>query len=223
MSEPEKASIRHRDLPPSKSALTRSRILDAGHEFLETRPFREMSVGALMKDTGVSRPAFYQYFKDVHELMEALLEEVKVGIIEGAQAWFANEGDPLVELQKSLAALVEVGVAHGNILKAVADAAPGDERLEHAWNTFLASFDDVVAAQIAHHQSQGFTPIFEPLPVAYALNRMDAGVLIHAFGTDSKADKAEILRAITQIWISTLYPDYLENLSHRDDPEKTGP
>ncbi|MGJ8586123.1 MAG: TetR/AcrR family transcriptional regulator [Marinosulfonomonas sp.] len=206
-----------RDLQPSKSALTRSRILDAGHEFLATRPFREMSVGALMKNTEVSRPTFYQYFKDVHELMEALLEEVKSGILEGAQAWFANEGEPLAELQKSLSALVEVGVSHGSILKAVADAAPGDARLEAAWNTFLASFDDVVASQITHHQSLGITPKFDPLPVAYALNRMDAGVLIHAFGTQHKADKAEVLSAITQIWISTLYPDYPESRTHRED------
>lgn len=205
-----------RDLQPSKSALTRSRILDAGHEFFETRPFREMSVGALMKDTGVSRPTFYQYFKDLHELMEALLEEVKGGIFEGAQTWFANEGDPVEELRKSLAALVDVGVTHGNILKAVVDAAPGDARLEEVWNTFLASFDDAVAAKIKKDQSLGVTPQFDPLPVAHALNRMDAGVLIHAFGTQHKADKTEVLTAITRIWISTLYPDHPENPPHHD-------
>ena len=46
-------------------------ILNSAQEFLWTRPFREMTVGELMSITGTGRSAFYQYFKDLHELMEA--------------------------------------------------------------------------------------------------------------------------------------------------------
>ena len=191
---------------PSKAALTRSAILDAGSEFLETRPFRDLTVGSLMAATEYSRPTFYLYFNDLPGLLEKLLDEVKGGIVEGAQAWLSNEGDGVSGLQKSLRSLVEIGYEHGTILKAVSDAAPSDARLEHVWETFLSSFDEVVSARICQDQAIGVTPEFDPLPVARALNRMDAGILINAFGAHPKAEKEEVVSAITRIWLATLYP-----------------
>ncbi|CUH48770.1 TetR/AcrR family transcriptional regulator [Ruegeria atlantica] len=205
-----------RQLPPSKAALTRSAILDTGNRFLETRPFRELTVANLMAETEHSRSTFYLYFNDLHGLMETLLNEVKGGIVEGARAWLLNEADAVSGLHESLRALVDVGYQHGSILKAVADAAPSDERLEHVWETFLGSFDQVVSARIAQDQAKGITPEFDPLPVARALNRMDAGVLINAFGSVQKANKEEVLSAIMRIWISTLYPfDAAGSIGHR--------
>lgn len=193
-------------LPPSKAALTKAAIIDAGRGFLETRPFRDLTVGGLMRLTDHSRPTFYMYFNDLHGLIEALLDEVKVGIIEGAQPWLLGEGDPVDDLQQSLTALVEVGHARGTILRAVADAAPSDARLEQVWEAFWGALDEVVSARIAKDQAKGLIPEFDPQPVARALNRMDAGILIQSFGRVEKADKQAVLEAILRIWVSTLYP-----------------
>jgi AcrR family transcriptional regulator len=159
-----------------------------------------------MAATGYSRSAFYQHFNDLHGLMETLLDEVKSGIVEGAQPWFSGEGDPTATLQESLTALVDVGHKHGSILRAVSDAAPRDARLEHVWQSFLGSFDEIVAARIAEDQERCLTPEFDPRPVAHALNRMDASVLIHAFGSGKKTSKEEVLSGIMRVWLSTLYP-----------------
>lgn len=191
---------------PSKAAQTRTAILDAGRSFLSSHPFRDLTVGSLMAATGYSRSAFYQHFNDLHGLMETLLDEVKSGIVEGAQPWFSGEGDPTATLQESLTALVDVGHKHGSILRAVSDAAPRDARLEHVWQSFLGSFDEIVAARIAEDQERCLTPEFDPRPVAHALNRMDAGVLIHAFGSGKKTSKEEVLSGIMRVWLSTLYP-----------------
>ncbi|MGD8541585.1 MAG: TetR/AcrR family transcriptional regulator, partial [Desulfobacteraceae bacterium] len=58
----------------AKSELTRTKILNAALDFLWTHPFRDMTVSSLMAATGVSRSAFYQYFKDVRVVMKALLD-----------------------------------------------------------------------------------------------------------------------------------------------------
>ncbi|WP_108838384.1 TetR/AcrR family transcriptional regulator [Tateyamaria sp. Alg231-49] len=195
-----------RFLEPSKAALTKAAILDTAHSILETRPFRDLTVGTLMKATGLSRPTFYLYFNDLHSLMETLLDEAKGGIIEGARTWLACEGDAVTELQNSLRAVVDVGFEHGTILKAVSDAATRDERLEIVWETFLSSFDHVVSARIEHDQQNGITPEFNSFHVARALNRMDAAILIKAFGTPKKDDKDAVLSAILRVWLSTLYP-----------------
>ncbi len=205
---------KERRMQPSKGAIAKSKILDAGLAFLQNRPFRELTVGRLMAKTEYSRPTFYLYFNDLHGLMEALLDEVKIGIVEGARHWLAGEGDPVKELQNSLQALVEVGYQQGTILKAVNDAASGDERLEQVWQAFIGSFDEVVAARIKQDQEAGITPNFDPLPVAQALNRMDASILIHAFGTSEKADVSQVLSAIRRVWLSTLYPFDAQAIIH---------
>ncbi len=211
---------------PSKAAQARSAILDAGRAFLSRHPFRDLTVGGLMADTGYSRSAFYQHFNDLHGLMEALLDEMKGGIVEGAQPWLSGAEDSVSSLQKSLTALVDVGHDHGSILRAVADAAPNDDRLEHVWQSFLGSFDEIVAARISEDQERGLTPDFDPMPVARALNRMDAGYLIMAFGGSEKSDKEDVLSAIRRIWISTLYPFDAASVfltgTAKDLPERTG-
>ena len=51
-------------------------ILTAARTFLETRPFREMTVEGVMARTGLSRPAFYAYFRDRYEVVTRLLEGI---------------------------------------------------------------------------------------------------------------------------------------------------
>ena len=206
LSDLRREEVATRVMLPNKSARTKFAILNAASQFLKIQPFRDLEVGILMADAGYSRPTFYQYFHDLHDLMETLLDEVKDAIIEGAQPWLSGKTDPSATLQLSLTALVDVGYERGFILKAVADAAPGDARLEQVWEAFLDSFDEVVALRIAQDQINGVTPHFDPYPVACALNRMDAGILISSFGRVQKAEKNDVLSAILRIWMSTIYP-----------------
>jgi AcrR family transcriptional regulator len=188
-----------------KSDRTRAAIVDGALEFLWSRPFREMTVRSLMASTGVSRSAFYQYFKDVHDLMETLLHEVEAGILEVAAPWFTGEGDPVEQLREALSGLVRVCYQQGPIIRAVADAAPTDARLEKSWTGLLSRFDDVVAARIEADQQSGLIPEFDARPVAVALNRLDAFTLIHAFGRRPRSQPEPVLESITRIWVSTLY------------------
>ena len=52
-----------------KAERTRAAILDAALEFIWSHPFRDMTVNVLMASTGLSRSAFYPYFKDLHEVI----------------------------------------------------------------------------------------------------------------------------------------------------------
>jgi len=180
-------------------------IVGAAHDFLRTRPFRDMTVGTLMAATPLSRPAFYQYFHDVHQLMERLLLDVEQAILRVAAPWFTGSGDPVALLHTSLAGLVQIGYERGPVLRAVADAAPTDERLDRAWTALLGRFDDAVAARIAADQAHGLIPAFDPRPIAVALNRLDAYMLIHAFGRRPRSEPAPVLDALTRLWMSTLY------------------
>ena len=193
------------DRKVTKAERTRAEILQAALEFFWSNPFRDLTIGGLMSSTSAGRSAFYQYFEDLYDLAETLLRGLEADILEAATPWFQREGDPLPLLKESLQGLVRVCYERGPILKAVADAAVSDQRLEKEWSEFLTRFDDAVTARIEHQQSAGVIAAFDARMVAVALNRMDASVLIEAFGSRPRSRPEPVLEAITRVWVSTLY------------------
>lgn len=202
-----KTVVKIESVPPlsRKSGRTRQAILDSALQFLWTHPFRDLTVAGLMANTGASRSAFYQYFSDLHELMEALLEEVGEEIMLVVMPWFEAESNPVPLLKETLVGLVNICYKRGPILRAVTDAAAGDKRLEKAWFAFMDAFDEAATSVIERHQAEGLIADFRAQPVAAALNRMDATMMIDAFGKRPRRSREEVLEALTRIWVSTLY------------------
>jgi len=189
----------------SKSERTRTAILNASLDFVWSQPFRDLTVGSLMASTDVSRSTFYQYFKDLHEVMQTLLDILQGEIFDVAQPWLAGVGDPVALLQETLAGLVTVCHERGPFLRAVTDAATTDERFEKDWRRFLEGFDDAATARIEADQAQDLITDFDARPVAIALTRLDAYALIQAFGQHPRSRPEPVREALSRIWISTLY------------------
>jgi AcrR family transcriptional regulator len=158
-----------------------------------------------MATTSISRSAFYRYFDDIHELMLALLARLESEILEGVSPWLSNDGDPVALLSESLAAEVRICYRHGPFIKAVSDAAGTNAQLEDEWNWFLDRFDDAVSERIVADQELGLIEVFDPRPVATALNRVDAAMYIRSFGSRPRSRPEPVGDAITRVWISTLY------------------
>ena len=188
-----------------KSERTRAQILDAALEFIWSHPFRDMTVNALMDSTGLSRSAFYQYFNDLHDLMQTLLDMLQDEIFAVTGSWFKGAGDPVILLNESLAGLVNVCYRQGPILRATNDATATDKQLEMAWTQFLGQFDDAATTRIEADQEQGLIPDFDARPIAIALNRLDAYTLIEAFGQRPRKQPEPVQDALARIWTSTLY------------------
>ncbi len=129
--------------------------MDSAIRFLWEHNFRDLTIGELMADTSLSRPAFYQYFKDLHELIESLLREVEAVMHQTAHPWISGEGEPIAALLESQKGVVQTCVDHGPIFRAVAEAAPLDERLERTWSAFTGAWDDLVEARIKAQQRDG--------------------------------------------------------------------
>ena len=188
-----------------KSERTRAAILDAALEFIWSHPFRDLTVKSLTTSVGLSRSAFYQYFDDLHDLMETLLSMLNEEVLAVTGPWFEGDGDPIALLNESLAGLVDVCYRLGPILRATNDAAPTDERLESVWAQFVKQFHDAVTTRIEADQAQGLIADFDARPVAIALNRMDAHTFIEAFGQRPRSKPEPVREALARVWISTLY------------------
>ena len=199
---------RHRKFRRSKRHTpdeARRAIKDSARRFLLDRPFRDLTVAELMAGTPLSRPAFYQYFKDLHHLILSLLEEIETVMHQTANPWLAGEGEPIAALRESLRGVVETCFAHGPVIRAVSEAAPLDDKLERAWNEFMGRWDDAVEARILVQQEEGLIPAFDARRMAVALNRMDAAVMIAEFGKHSKGNAVEVLATEHRIWVGALY------------------
>jgi AcrR family transcriptional regulator len=164
-----------------------------------------MTVGDVMAETGLSRSAFYQYFADLHELIESLLSEVEAIMHQTANPWISGEGEPIAALRESLGGVVQTCVDHGPIFRAVFEAAPLDERLEQAWSAFMGRWDDAVEARIKAHQRDGLIPRLNARRIANALNALNASVLIAEFGRRPQGAPEPVLNTLHTIWIGTLY------------------
>ena len=188
-----------------KSERTRAAILNSALDFVWTHPYRDMTVNSLMAPTGVARSTFYQYFKDLHEVMATLLDILGADIFEASKPWIVGVGDPVALLHESLAGVVSVCYTRGPLVRAIADAATFDERFEKAWNQFLGGFDNASCDRIETDQKQGLTPAFDARPVAIALTRLDAYTIIEAFGQHPRKQPEPVLDTLSRIRIATLY------------------
>ena len=188
-----------------KSDRTRAAILNSALDYIWSHPFRDMTVSSLMAPTGVGRSAFYQYFRDLHEVMETLLDMLAEEVFGVTGPWFEGAGDPVALLHESLGGLVDVCHNLGPILRAVEEASASDETLDKAWRQFVKRFDNAITTRIEADQAQGLISNFDARPVAIALNRLDLYTLIQAFGQPPKRKPKPVREALARIWISTLY------------------
>ena len=202
-----------------KAERTKAVISNAAIEFLWTRPFRDLTVAEVMHPTGLSRAAFYQYFRDLHALMQALQDVIQDEIFAAAGPWIEEVGDPVPLMREAIDRLVRVCYDRGPLIRALSDAATTeadppkckivnkttDAVFEQAWSGFLQAFDDAATARIEEDQRQGLIPDLDARPVAFALNRLDASTLIAAFGQHPRLDPEPVRESLARIWISTLY------------------
>ena len=201
----------------------RQEILDSAARFLRKRDFRDLTVGEVMAGTTLSRPAFYQYFTDLHDLIVSLLGEIEAIMHQTASPWISGEGEPIAALRESNRGVIETCIEHGPIIRAIVEAAPLDERLEQAWSSFMQRWDDAVEAQIFAQQRDGLIPSMDARRTANALNSLDVNLVVAAFGRHPQDDPKVVIETMHRIWSSTLYgrPPRALTQAGKDEGRKT--
>jgi len=191
-------------------------ILAAARSFLEERPFREMTVEGVMDRTGLSRPAFYAYFRDRYDLVTRLVEGIGGLLFALDRHWLAGSADGGREeasevLIGALRGGSETFVRYGPVLRAIADAANQDSRVEEVYRFGLIErLVGAVADRISRDIKAGVSPgDLEPEETARALVLMTERYLLDAFGRPSsrpsRAKVAAVVGALEKVWVRTLY------------------
>src|SRR5512137_596811 len=107
--------------PPSQG--TRDLILDAADQFLKSHPFRDLTVSGLMQATSVSRPAFYQYFRDRYDIAAALIDRLAEAVREAGREWLDGSADPVSGCVAGVESYVRQVEPQAYVMRAICDAA----------------------------------------------------------------------------------------------------
>jgi AcrR family transcriptional regulator len=184
---------------------TRAQILAAADEFLRRRPFRELTVEDLMSGTGLARTVFYRHFADLHEMVLRLLEEVMGELSEFARMWAASVGQFEDAGRANFGLVVDFFARNGPLLRAVADAAAGDEELERIYRGFLDAFDELTAQALQRLVDEGRIAPLDVRQTARALTLLNERYLLDAFGRQPTIDRERALEALWTIWRRTVF------------------
>ena len=189
-------------------------ILAAARAFLEERPFREMTVEGVMVRTGLSRPAFYAYFRDRYEVVTRLLEGIG-GLLFALDRRWLSGGEDEEEVRGVLVDALRAGsqtfIEYGSVLRAIADAAGYDARVEQVYRYGLIErLVAAVAGRISRDMEAGLSPAdLEPVETARALVLMTERYLLDAFGRPerrpSREESEAVFATLEGIWVRTLY------------------
>ena len=184
---------------------TEREILEAAEGLLREHPVREMTVELLMARTGLKRPAFYAHFQDRHDLILRVVADLGERLFAMADRWLQG-ADPEPDVVAAIEGVTEVYMADGPVLRALADAAAADARVEEAYRGLVQAFVDASAEHISAEQAAGRTaPDLDAYETARALVWLNERYLSDALGRMPQDDPAKVVGILSRIWLATLY------------------
>jgi AcrR family transcriptional regulator len=181
-------------------------IVAAAEALLRERPFRELTVDEVMRRTDLSRPSFYVYFRDRHQLVLRVVEHLGNELRTMSQRWYTGSGDGPAQAREAMEGIVDVFAEHGAVLRALADAAADDPEVERVYGGLVQSFVDVTARHIETEMEAGRVLPLDAQETARALVWMMERYLNRSLGrVRSDTPRETVATTLTTIWTRVLY------------------
>src|SRR3954470_11152151 len=175
-------------------------ILEAAAELLAERPAGEVTGGAIMEATTLTRKSFYVYFENRYDLLRRLVEP----LAEERDAIIAPLLGPGVDMasgaREALVRLAEVYAPHVRLLRALAEASSSDEEARRAWREFLEPVVEAHSAKIADEIERGRIRGIEPEPTARALIGMTLQYFFDELVDAPEPDPAAAAETLLVLW-----------------------
>lgn len=181
---------------------TRREILGAAEELLRVRPYRELSVDAVMAEIGLTRTSFYRHFDDLTDLVLRVFDDVCEELVGVATEWSASAGPGYPEPGRdALAGLVAFYARNGPLMRAFIEAAASDERIEQAVAEMTDRMAAIAAGTLERLASMEVIDVPDPRALGRAMTVMNQAYLLSSFGREPQADPAEVLATLRTIWL----------------------
>jgi AcrR family transcriptional regulator len=197
--------VAHRDGPATaKRAQVQAAVLAATERLLaEGASYAELNVERIAKAAGISRTAFYFYFRDKRDLLMRLAADVTEQLYAQADIWFSGDGDPEREIREALTRIAELYEEHGALIRAIVEVSTYEEDIATFWRGLVDQFVDATTRRIEAEQQPDGPPAHA---TAVALTWMVERTYYQQQVRDEPLPAAELVDAITAIYLRTVYP-----------------
>jgi AcrR family transcriptional regulator len=188
----------------------RERIVAAATELVRRTPYGSLTVDDVMREAGLGRTLFYRHFDDLGDLLLRAGREAIDGLLEAQRAFSAaaiGDGPDLVRL--ALEPAVAVYERHGPLLRAIAEAAAGDELIAAGQQSMRRRFNELAEQAL---QAMPHIAAHSPADVAEtarALNLMNESYLLDAFGREPRVSAGTAAQTLVEIWTALIQRDRL--------------
>ena len=167
----------------AKRAQVQAAVLKATEELLEQGgSFADLKIERIATGAGISRTAFYFYFRDKRELLMRLCEDVTTSLYEQADVWFSGDSLTRDEVEAALGRVAAIYEDHGPLLRAITEVSTYDEELAGFWRALLQRFADATRERIESEQAAGRAPEMAPGQTAFRARLDDRALALRAHG-----------------------------------------
>jgi AcrR family transcriptional regulator len=197
--------VAHREGPATaKRAQVQADVLRATEELLAGgSSYADLNVERIATAAGISRTAFYFYFRDKRDLLMRLAGDVTELLYAQADIWFSGEGDdPERDIREALTRISELYDEHGVLIRAIVEVSTYEEDIATFWRGLLNQFVDATARRI---EAEGQLPGETAHATAFSLTWMVERTFYQQLVQEHPVPRDTLIDAIVGIYRATIY------------------
>jgi AcrR family transcriptional regulator len=196
-----------RNAPTAKRAAVQAAVLEATEGLLdEGVSYADLNIERIATRAGISRTAFYFYFRDKRELLLRLTEDVVDELYRQGDLWFSGSGDAAEDLHHALRNIAAIYRENGAVLRAIVQAAATDDEVAVFWHAILNRFVDATTARIEALKTAGRSAVREePRAAAFVLCWMIERAFNQQLVLGQPVREGELVDALTGIFVRAVY------------------
>lgn len=197
---------RRQDFPTAKRRAVEADVLRATEGLLsDGAPYADLAVERIAREAGLSRTAFYFYFKDKRDLLMRLTEGVTDELYAVADRWWSGDAGP-ARLDAALQGVSDLFHAHGPLIRAIIEVAGYDAEVSAQWRTLIGRFVEATRVRLEHEQRAGGSAAgADPAATAFALVWMTERTLHQSIAQGDLLGREAIVDALERIWRGAVY------------------
>jgi AcrR family transcriptional regulator len=196
-----------RGAPTAKRAAVQAAVLEATVALLdEGASYADLNIERIATRAGISRTAFYFYFRDKRELLLRLTENVTDQLYRQGDIWLSGIDEPSEELRRTLSNVGALYREHGVVLRAIVQASATDDEIAVSWHRIVDRFVDATTRRIEELQRDGATAVREDArATAFALCWMIERTFNQQLVLGEPFDEVVLVDAIAGVFVRAVY------------------
>jgi len=183
----------------------KARLREALIELTKERSFQDLKIDDIAKTAGLSRSAFYFYYRDKRDLLGEAIAVVAEQLYAEADRWWQGEGEGIELIEQGIAGVAQIWADNPQLMRAVLEVASYDEEVRTAWREVMDRFVEATAEQIRREQKAGNSdPAIDAVATSEILT-WGGERMFYMFLTSGERSLEEVLDHLVGSWVRAIY------------------